>query len=1012
MQKPTLFISYSHEDEEWKNRLIRHLGVLQHQGVLDLWDDRRIGAGEDWHKEIQEAMETASVAILLVSANFLTSDFILGQEVPHLLQSRAEKGIRIFPIILKPCAWQAIGWLRQMQLRPKDARPISNGNENQIDANLAEIALEIYRLVGPAMPSQTREVIGLAPDKISVSRMPVTSGSLFGRSRELKSLDSAWNDPEINIVSLIAWGGVGKSALVNHWLRRLERDNYQGAERVYAWSFYRQGTSERVVSADEFIASALGWFGDSDPNKGAPWEKGERLADLVKAQRTLLVLDGLEPLQFPPGQQEGKLKDQALQALLRELGAYNAGLCVISSRIGVSDLSNFEGSSVLRIDLESLSPQAGAQILKALGVKGEEAELKRAAKEYGGHSLALTLLGSYLSDVYEGDIRRREQVSLEDDVRYGKQAQRVMEAYEEWFGESSPEISVLRLLGLFDRPADERAIGALRAAPAILGLTEALQDLNTAEWRQILAKLRRSKLLAEADPHDPETLDAHPIVREHFGRRLMRQKPDAWREGNNRLYEHFTHVAKQLPDTIQEMEPLFMAVVYGCNAGRHADALHQVYLPRIMRGEQAYAARKLGAYGALLATLSHFFEEREWSRPVAPDLPANQGLTPDDHLVVLTQAGLFLTATKGYASPEVKSCYDRVKELSIQLGQTSRLYSVLISEWRATMVTQELTKTQGLANNIYHLAKKHDDPALLIGAYRALSMTEYWIGNFMLARDHARKGINLWDGSKTLNIVDEVNIPIISCLAVDALVSWHFGNPDQALVRIRQAIDLARELGDMNALAAPALFVCSYINQFCGNQQDTLESAEELIEVSSAQGFALWLSLGKILKGWALAIGGEPLEGITLLKQGRQNFRDNSFRLGVPYFSFLQVEASLKLGHATDVAALIEEGLTSANTLGENWWLAELYRLKGNVVLQTNRTTEAESYFKQALEISRAQRSKSLELRASISLHRLWRIQGKDQEARELLSGVYDSFTEGFQTKDLKEAQLLLGKVP
>lgn len=107
MTKPTIFISYSHQDGAWKDRLATRLGVLQRQGLLDPWDDRRIGAGADWRHEIEAAIERAGVAVLLVSADFLTSDFILGQEVPQLLQRRDEEGLRVFPVIVRPCTWRS-----------------------------------------------------------------------------------------------------------------------------------------------------------------------------------------------------------------------------------------------------------------------------------------------------------------------------------------------------------------------------------------------------------------------------------------------------------------------------------------------------------------------------------------------------------------------------------------------------------------------------------------------------------------------------------------------------------------------------------------------------------------------------------------------------------------------------------------------------------------------------------------------------------------------------------------
>jgi hypothetical protein len=166
---------------------------------------------------------------------------------------------------------------------------------------------------------------------------------------------------------------------------------------------------------------------------------------------------------------------------------------VITTRTPVADIADHERTSALRRDLNQLSSVAGAQLLRALGVKGDDAELRSANDEFDGHCLALTLLGSYLDEAYNGDVRRRTEVSthLAHDVRQGIHARKVMESYQTWFGEG-PELSVLRMLGLFDRPADEKAVAALLRSPAIPGLTESLTDLSPTEWRTLLAGLRRA----------------------------------------------------------------------------------------------------------------------------------------------------------------------------------------------------------------------------------------------------------------------------------------------------------------------------------------------------------------------------------------------------------------------------------------------------------------------------------------------------------------------------------------
>ena len=431
------------------------------------------------------------------------------------------------------------------------------------------------------------------------------------------------------MASIVAFGGVGKSALVNAWRALMDGDGWRGAQRVYGWSFYSQGT-DRLSSSDEFIAATLRWFGDPDPTQGSPWDKGERLAALVRKERALLILDGVEPLQWGPGVQEGKLKDPALEALVKELGAQNKGLCLITSRIALADLDGLGGDKVRAKDLSSLSPEAGAQLLKARGAKGTDEELREAAREYKGHSLALTLLGGYIRKRYKGDIRQRAHIPLLE----GEPAQRMMGIYERWFA-SKPEIAVLRLLGLFDRPAPEDELAVLRARPYIPGLTLFLKGLNAGAWNEAVTTLQDVGLLAPASDQD-DRLDAHPLVREHFGKLLRRKQQKAWREGHRRLYVYLKDKAEELPETIEEMAPLYAAVVHGCLAGQSQEALDVVYRARIQRWSEYFNTKNLGAFGSEVAVLSAFFDP-PWDL-VAP------GLREPDQAFVQRQASFALGA--------------------------------------------------------------------------------------------------------------------------------------------------------------------------------------------------------------------------------------------------------------------------------------------------------------------------------------------------------------------------------
>jgi tetratricopeptide (TPR) repeat protein len=805
----------------------------------------------------------------------------------------------------------------------------------------------------------------LGPRKISVARLPVTGSDVFGREVDIAFLNNAWANQQLNVVTIVAWAGVGKSTLVNHWLRRMAAEHYRSAQLVFGWSFYRQGTSGGTSSADEFLDAALTWFGDPDPRIGTLWEKGERLAKLIAHRRTLLILDGLEPLQNPPGPQEGRLREPSLQALLRELAAFNTGLCVITTRLPVADLADHERTSALRRDLDRLSSNDGASLLRALGVKGDEADLRTASDEFSGHCLALTLLGSYLTDAFDGDIRRRDEVStrLAHDVRQGAHARKVMESYQAWFSEG-PELSVLRMLGLFDRPADEKALQALLKPPAIDGLTESLTNLSPTEWRTILAKLRRARLISGEDPHNPGHLDTHPLVREYFGEQLRNQRTDAWKECNRRLFHYYRTLAPQLPDSFREMEPLFLAVICGCRAGLFFEALHEIYIPRIQRGNASFAANVLGARGAVLSVLAHFFEYGRWGSPAEMGVEG-QGITAEDHLYVLMQAALYLTVTRGFAAPEARTCYERVEFLCHSLNRPLLLYSALISQWLYSLWTDKLKATMQIAGRVYSLAREQNDARLMMGAYRVLASTLYFLGDFENSGQYAMRGLEIWRSGAVQCQVEEVSAPAVNCLCFKALSEWHFGEIASCRATMAEAIPLAKELNDMPALAV-ALYFAGHLAHFEGNPAEVERLASELIELSTRQNFAIWLPVGTVLRGWAGSASDH--NGISWIEDGIEDYRETGSIVMLPYFLALKAEALQLANRIPEALEAIEEAKRQTEISEERFWYAELHRLRG-VFLTNMGADEAqiEVLFCEAIRIGKEQQSISLVKRAEAS---------------------------------------------
>jgi len=438
------------------------------------------------------------------------------------------------------------------------------------------------------------------PHRTFTARLPIVNPTLIGREEQLAFLDQAWANPAANFVQIIAAGGTGKTALVDKWFRR----HLQEAD-TFGWSFYSQGASTyRQTSSDPFFAEILRWLHIQIAPTASIYAKADGVAGRLRENRVLLILDGVEPLQEP----SGNLRDAALKALLQELDTANRGLVICTTRLRM-DIPD-DPPRALSIDLDNLTPQQGAQYLRTLKVEGPNEELEQASREYWNHALALTLLGTYLVDFADADIRRR--IAIPELLT--ESAHRMIAAYERVFA-NKPELDVLRALGYFDRPAEPEALKLV------------LPAMDDRKYRAALLRLYKARLILTKDLTHP--IDCHPLIREHFAL-------EATPEGHAKLYEHYKTQAPHRPDTFEEMTPLFYAVYHGCRAGKHAECLRDVYRDRIHRGNEAYLNKKLGELGTSLSLLANFFEI-PWSKPAA-------GLSPADQSWGTGEAGFALRA--------------------------------------------------------------------------------------------------------------------------------------------------------------------------------------------------------------------------------------------------------------------------------------------------------------------------------------------------------------------------------
>jgi DNA-binding SARP family transcriptional activator/predicted ATPase len=377
--------------------------------------------------------------------------------------------------------------------------------------------------------------------------------------------------------------------------------------------------------------------------------------------------------------------------------------------------------------------------------------------------------------------------------------------------------------------------------------------------------------------------------------------------------------------------------------------------------------------------------------------------------------GTALTATQGFAAPEVGAAFNRARELGQQVssrgvGETPEVFSTLWGLWAFYFTRAEHGTAGEIGEQLLNLAQRGGEPGFLLQAHHALWTSFLALGEFVSARTSFEQGVVLYDRREHHPQAFHYggHDPGVCCLSFAGPILWALGYPDRALQRNREALALARELAHPFSLTL-ALGWLATTHEQRREAQAALEQAEGTIALSTEGGFAYWLGWGTSLQGWALAQQGDVEAGIVQMREGVDAFRATGSEFAHPYMLALLAELYGQAGRAEQGLAVLAEALAVVNDTGERWYEAELYRLQGELLLmQGEATPEVEACFCQAIRVARQQSARSLELRATMSLCKLWGEQGKEEQARHMLSEIYDWFTEGFDTADLKQARALL----
>jgi len=426
------------------------------------------------------------------------------------------------------------------------------------------------------------------------------------------------------------------------------------------------------------------------------------------------------------------------------------------------------------------------------------------------------------------------------------------------------------------------------------------------------------------------------------------------------------------------------------------------------------AGTRASERSAYLEAISHLTKGLELLMTL-PDTPERV----QHELTLQLALGSALQATKGYAAPEREKVYTRAWELCQQIGEAPEHFPVLFGLWQFYTLGGQLQKGREVGERLLSHAQRQHDPALMLEAHRALGFTLLSLAEYTQAREHGEHGFTLYDPKQhRSHAFIYGQDPGMTCLIYAAVALWLLGHPDQARARSHEALSLAQEQDHPYSIVW-ALSWIAQILQFCGELQEVKERTETATALAREQGFPLWEAWGMIIEGWVRAQQGREEEGIAQIQQGLAGYGATGSETMRLYFLALQVEAYEIVGKVEEGLTVLDEAIALVHKSEVRFYEAELYRLKGELLRKDAEDkeerqkieVEAEACFLKALEISRQQGAKSMELRTTMSLSRLWQSQDKKKEAHDLLSKIYNWFTEGFDTTDLKNAKKLLDEL-
>jgi len=866
--------------------------------------------------------------------------------------------------------------------------------------------------------AQSRAVYQVLYEHMARSRLEAAGSigltPLVGREQEIGLLRERWaqvKDGLGQVVLLSGEAGIGKSRLVQVLTEQVAAEPQAWLTPCQCSPYYQHTALYPLIDSLERVALRFERE-ESSPQKlhkleGFLVQYGLPLAETVPLFTALLSIplaEGYTPLTVSPEQQ----KQQTLQALLTillKIAAQQPVLFVMEDLHWV-DPSTLEFLTLL------VDQGPTARILAFFTCRPDfhppwtgrshltQVTLNRLPRRQAAELTGRVAHGKALSpDVIEHVVAKTDGVPLfvEELTKMVLESGLLQEREERYeLTGPLPPLAIPTtlhdsLMARLDRLA---AVKGLAQLGATLGrefsyeLLQAVSPWDEDTLHQGLHRLVQAEFLYQQGlPPQATYTFKHALIQEAAYQSLLKRTRQQYHQRIAQVLEaRFPEVCANQPELVAQHCTAAgcgeQAIAYWQRAGEHASE----------RSAHLEAVSHLTTGIELLTTL--------------PETPERT-----QHAVTLYIAlGAALQIAKGLAAPEVEHAYTQARAWCQQVGETPDLVPVLFGLWRFYLVRPQLHTARELGDTLLRLAHQAYDPALAVVAHYALGVTWLYLGVLPAARQHLQAGIAHYTPDQHQAPVFRMGLdPGVGCRVHAAWSLWLLGYPEQALARIHDALALAHELSHPFSLGY-ARCLAVYVYQFRRDVPAVHEQAEACVMLSTEQGFPFWVALGTSLQGWALVMQGQGEAGLAQVRQGIAAWRATGAALHVPYLCTVLAEVYDHLGHTEDGLQALAEAHTLVEQHEERYWEAEICRLRGVLLLRQTGTpqSEAEAWLRRALDVARRQEAKSLELRAAMSLSRLWQQQGQRAEAHALLAPVYSWFTEGFDTADLQEAKVLL----